>query len=204
MKRLFSITAFLLLSLWSAGQTCFHQDLSAQFNITVSTQKIREDSTVVNIVIRDKNHDVTKQSITFGSNYFHGTEFTDCKNVRSYPARINDTLEVVDNDYGDLIVADFNFDGLDDFAVLKDPGGNGGPVYHFYLQQKTGAFQIDRFLSREMEFFPDKIDPETKTLRTRVPAGVCWITETVYAYNPKTKGWFEKSHKTINICKGKK
>ena len=42
----------------------------------------------------------------------------------------------------------------EDFAIKKDSGGNGGPLYEFYLQNVRQKFVKDDFLTNTLEFFP--------------------------------------------------
>lgn len=201
MNRIIIMLIFVRLSPWAYNQTCVHSDLSSQFNIGTDFKRIKDDSCIVIIAIKDKDSNKTKESIKYSSLYLFDTVFKNCESVRSYQTHVNDTIEVVDNDYGDLIIADFNFDGLDDIAVIKDSGGNGGPLYNFYTQGKNGRFYFDKFLSEKMEFFPTKINSQDKTLVTYVHAGVCGLSEMIYSYNSKTSTWQRISHKIIDICK---
>jgi hypothetical protein len=201
MNRKIIILVFVGLSQWTFSQTCMHFDLSNQFNIRTEFKRIKDDSCIVIIAIKDKDSNITKESIKYSSSYLFDKVFKDCKSARSYQTHVNDTFKVVDNDFGDLIVADFNFDGLDDIAMIKDSGGNGGPIYNFYTQGKNRRFYFDKFLSNKMEFFPMKINIDDKTLVTYVHAGVCGLSEMIYLYNSQTNSWMRKSHKIIDICK---
>lgn len=201
MNKVIYIFIFLGFNQWLFSQTCEHNELSNQFNIRTEFKRIKDDSCIVIIAIKDKDSNKTKESIKFSSSYFFDKVFKDCKSVRSYQTHLNDTISVVDNDFGDLIVADFNFDGLDDIAVIKDSGGNGGPIYNFYTQGKNGRFYFDKFLSDKMEFFPANINSKGQTLVTYVHAGVCGLSEMIYLYNSQSKSWIRKSHRIIDICK---
>lgn len=74
--------------------------------------------------------------------------------MRSYTAGKNLSREIVDNDYGDCIVVDFNFNLRDDFAVKTDEWGNGGPLYDYFVQIPDSSFTRDRFLSETLRWFP--------------------------------------------------
>ena len=201
MNKVIIILFFAGFSQLTFSQKCIHADLSDQFNIGTDFKRINNDSCIVTVAIKDKESYKTKESIRITSMFLFDKVFKSCESVRSYQTHVNDTIQAVDNDYGDLIVADFNFDGLDDFAIIKDSGGNAGVLYNFYTQSKNGRFYLDKFLTDKMEFFPTRINVNEKTLVTYVHAGVCWIGEHVYKLNDKTQTWFEKSHKIIDICK---
>lgn len=200
MNKIIYILILLGFSLSTFSQTCEHIELSNQFDIKSELKRIKEDSCIVIITIKEKESNKTKETIKFSSSYFFDKVFKDCKSVRSYQTHFNDTINVVDNDFGDLIVADFNFDGLDDIAVIKDSGGNGGPIYNFYAQGTNGRFCLDNFLSDQMKFFPMKINSQDKTLVTYVHAGVHKLSEMIYSYNSQTNSWMRISYKIIDIC----
>ena len=110
-----------------------------------------------------------------------------CENVRSYSTNVNDTLIALDNDYGDLIIADFNFDNKDDFAIKRNSGGNGGPEYDYFLQSSNNNFIKNSYLSDSLVFFPSEISKEKKCLMTLVHAGVCHMGKHIYHYDSMNK-----------------
>ncbi|RZJ67019.1 MAG: hypothetical protein EOO50_07080 [Flavobacterium sp.] len=126
------------------------------------------------------------------------SSMVDLNNVRSYATGINENMQAPDNYYGDFVVADFNFDAKNDFAILNDMGGNGGPFYSFYIQQQDKTFSSDRFLQDSMTYFPTKIDKQKQQLVTYVHAGVCWVGE--HKYEKIGNGWKQVSHKRIDVC----
>ena len=126
----------------------------------------------------------------------------DFTHARSYETGINENQKAVDNYYGDFVVADFNFDGKSDFAIINDMGGNGGPFYSFYLQERDQKYVSNAFLQDSVTYFPTKINRRKKMLTTYVHAGVCGLGEHQYQFNQNK--WSEVSHKLIDICKDKK
>lgn len=66
--------------------------------------------------------------------------YTNGKNSRSYSTHFNTDKTVVDDDFGDVVVADLNFDGLGDFAVTYDHGADNGNHYYFYFQRPDHTF----------------------------------------------------------------
>ena len=188
------------------GQTCIHKDLSTSFNFKTSIQRLKNgdhymDSSIVKIAIINKSTLKTLQTIKLNPTFLFSNVFQSCKAVRSYLTKKNINIDALDNDYGDFIVADFNFDSKEDIAIKKDSGGNAGPLYDYYVQDNSGRFVRNIFLSEEMEFFPAEINKKKKTLVTYLHAGVCGLGEHVYSLNTDTNKWHQRSHRIINICK---
>lgn len=178
------------ISAFGYSQDCLHTNLSKEYNFT--TNSIRYKTTgktvidsctiTVEIVKKGTSH---KQAINFSSGWMFDGVYVDCNAVRSYSTGYNKSAEVSDNDFGDLIVADFNFDGKDDLAVKIDFGGNGGPTYAYYLQDSKGKFIKDKYLTETVSFFPDTIDTKKKVLITRVHANAYQRCETTYKQGVK-------------------
>jgi hypothetical protein len=201
LNKLFIILIIAAFSQPAFSQTYIHTDLSKQFNIETSLKRINDDSCVVTIKIINKATNKISQKITYNPVYLFEKVFKNYENVKSYQTHKNDSIKIVDNDFGDLIIADLNFDGKDDFAIIKDSGGNGGPSYNYYIQSTNLKFVRDKFLSDKMEFFPIQINRNDKTLITYVHAGANSLSEMIYSYNGMTNSWVIKSHKIIDVYK---
>ena len=182
------------------SQVCIHKDLSKQFDFKISVTRVKQyksdDSCSIILNIIDKVNGGNIQTIKHTA-ILPSNKFADCIAVRSYQTNKNGTVVVKDNNYGDFIIADFNFDGQDDFAILKDFGGNGGPLYDYYIQEPTKKFNLDRFLSDSMIFFPVEINKKSKTLMTLVHANVLEQSETIYKFNESTKQWGKISDRLL-------
>lgn len=76
----------------------------------------------------------------------------------SYITKKNIDRQIVDGYAGDFVVLDLNFDNKEDFAIIRDYGGAAGPNYQFFIQNDSSKFECEKFLTYEMEYFPDKID----------------------------------------------
>lgn len=111
------------------------------------------------------------------------------ENSRSYTTHFNENKQITDNDFGDFVVADFNFDNKEDFAVKSESGGNSGPIYAFYLSDRKGKFKRDAFLSDSIAWFPTVIDAKNKLLTKSVHAGAYGNMESSYRYNPANGKW---------------
>jgi len=134
--------------------------------------------------------------------YLFFSDFVNFDESRSYITGVNKNKAVCDNYYGNFIVADFNFDLKNDFAIMNDMGGNGGTFYSYYIQQADNKFVLDKFLTDSMTYFPTKFIKKDKILVTYAHAGVCWLGEHKYKLD-KTNKWTEISNKEIDVCKEK-
>lgn len=95
---------------------------------------------------------------------------------------INQNINYFDNsikfkegieNYHSFILDDFNFDGLEDFAIINYEGSNAGPQYAYFLQTPNKQFLNDNYLTSEVRFFPTEINKENKTLTISHPVGCC-------------------------------
>jgi hypothetical protein len=182
--------------------TCEQRALSKQFDIILNATHDRSlvegtDSCMAKLVMREKNTQHKLDSFSLVSYYCAPCVFEDCSKVRSYTTGYKADEDVIDGYYGDIVVADLNFDGRDDIAVINDCGGNGGPLYSYYLQNKRKQFVLDKFLTNEMIFFPYEIDIKRKRLTTMVHAGACCVSETVYQYTQATGKWKKISERIL-------
>lgn len=170
-----------------------HDDISDTFLFKTSLKLDKTDeynNATVSIQIKNKITNKIKQNIKYKTGYLFETKsFLSNKNTRSYITGKNVNKKIIDNEYGDLIIADFNSDSKQDFAVKFDSGGNGGPLYNYYLQTVDTTFLLDKFLTNEMHFFPQEFNKKNKTITTYVHANCYQVSKTVYQFNPLTKTW---------------
>lgn len=101
--------------------------------------------------------------------------------------------------YHNFITADFNFDNLEDFAILYDSGGNGGPVYSFFIQNKKGKFEKFTDFPLNEGPFPKEINKKDKKLTISGPIGCCKIETTIFQL--KNTKWNIISSKQENMSK---
>jgi hypothetical protein len=147
------------------------------------------------IEVFDKKSGLKTDSIYQGIGMF-SSEFQNFDEVRSYVTGVNKNKESSDNYYGDLVIADLNFDNLEDIIITNDIGGNGGTSYVYYTQNDSGKFIRDAFLTDSMLYFPTRIYPEKRMLLTLVHAGACCVGEHKYKLNNKGE-WHQISHKIL-------
>lgn len=173
---------------------CRHTNLSNQFDLLVEkkltkTEDGNADSTYVKISVLEKRSEKIIQIIRFTGEYLFNNQLVNCNDVRSYSTHINDSSIPADNLFGDVVVADLNFDGMDDFAVVHDYGGNGGPIYNFYIQKNDKTFVRDKFLSETVQRFPSVINKDTETFVVRVRANTYQYNERKCEFNKEKSVW---------------
>ena len=113
---------------------------------------------------------------------------------RSFITGFNKNAPNVDGDWGDIIVADFNFDGKEDFAIRKSASPMDAPIepVDFYIQNDKGQFIKDSYLSSEFDVFPDKIDARNHTISVEYFIGANPEPAiVVFKYNATTQKWKE-------------
>lgn len=202
MSKLLIILSFILFCQVTNGQTCYHSDLSNDFDFETSLQRFKmgefPDSCLINIRIINKVQKKEVQLIQISSTFLFDNAFRDCYCVRSYVTGKNKKNDSSDNDFGDLIIADFNFDSIADMAVKNNSGGNGGPTYDFYLQTKNGEFTRDSYLTESMEFFPSELNSNKMTLVTLVNTNVSELCEITYKYRRKSSNWTKVKRRFIS------
>lgn len=89
--------------------------------------------------------------------------------------------------YHGLIVLDYNFDGLEDFAIINFEGSNGGPQYAYFKQKSNGQFELDSSFTNEIRFFPLEINNKEKFLNFGHPSGCCQIETFTVKFLPNKK-----------------
>ena len=89
----------------------------------------------------------------------------------------------------DFIVKDFNFDGLEDFAIVWDNGGNGGELYEYYFQHKSGMFSPTDSFPLQHGMLAEDINIANKTITTQSVVGCCHYN--LNTYNLKSNGNWE-------------
>lgn len=158
-----------------SGQDCFHKDLSPVFDFKTKIRRIDlsedlADSCVISVTVLDKTGRVI-QSIEVKSGYLFKGSFASSRHTRSFTTGKDVNEKAVDNDYGDVIIGDFNFDGREDIAIKTVFIGNGGPEYSYYVQDKSRHFVREKYLTEQVGYFPSRINKKDKTLTSLVRAG---------------------------------
>lgn len=123
---------------------------------------------------------------------------------RSYLTEKNANYDDADNYCGEIVIADFNFDGLEDLATPYGSGADNGPNYAFYIQEKDGVFEYNDFLSDNVVWFPEIWNKRKKTFTTKVAGGVYYIGYNTYQYSSISKTWKQIEDYSIDIRTGKR
>jgi hypothetical protein len=177
---------------------CTYSHLSDTFNYSLVCDKgINEngDEYIPRIhvsIIRKSDKKLVQKITSYNSDPLGDLRFF--RTSRSYITGYRKNASIVDGDYGDIVVADFNFDGREDFAVKTDqcPTGAGYETFDFFLQDKHGKFIKDKFLTTKMIGCPYEIDTRKHTLLISVPilcGSELWTRK--FKYNPATGKWKE-------------
>ena len=117
-----------------------------QLNITgITNEDGHVDECSVTITVFNKLTKTTTQTIQCGPRSVFGGAFT-----RLGSTGTNAGKEMLDNNVGDFLVNDFNFDNRDDFALKTENHASAEPYYEYYIQNKSGQFVRDDFLSDEI------------------------------------------------------
>ncbi|WP_270421593.1 XAC2610-related protein [Chryseobacterium indologenes] len=89
-----------------------------------------------------------------------------------------------------FFVKDFNFDGLEDFAIVWDQGG-AEKLYEYYFQDEKGNFTPVESFPLQHGMLAENIDTTNKTITTQSIVGCCHINLNKYKLN--TNGTWETS-----------
>ena len=155
------------------------------------------EDTYIKVTVFKKGTDSIIQIIRKTGWWIWGSPYEDCDLVRSYQTEINNEKPAPDNDFGDLIVADFDFNGLDDFAFLFGSGGSSGPNYLYYTQQPDGRFIRQSFLDDIMIFFPSVIDKDRKRLISNIRVDVTKYEQRTFQWDSNSSKWYFLSSEII-------
>jgi hypothetical protein len=150
---------------------CETEHLSKQFTVGVTFDGPSpfNESNNYHMLLYIKDKATGKNTDSFSMGFPKGTyvqKWKYCEDITSYTTGYNANRPFNEGSYGELVVADFNFDGLDDFATHHN-GFTGGSPYAFYLQGTDKQFRPDNFLRDSMCVIPEVIDTVRKTLTTR-------------------------------------
>ncbi len=110
---------------------------------------------------------------------------------------------VLDDYYGELVIADLNFDGLEDFATPVDHGCNNGSHQAFYIQDKTGHFTLNHFLTDTVTWFPQEINKNKKTLKSITSAGGYGVSFRTFLFDTTSQKWNMIDHYVRSFETGK-
>jgi hypothetical protein len=194
MIRAFLIFVLVAISLQISAQICVHPDLSEKYEYKVNMRRYpykhkEGDSCAVRLFISDKKTSKVVQKISFSSLFYFKDVFVNCDHARSYITNKNIDKDATQNDWGDIIIADLNFDDREDIAIKNNSGGSSGATYSFYFQNAKGVFEINTHFAELIEFFPSEINKSKMTLTTVSHRYASHDCKTVYQYDLKKRSW---------------
>lgn len=192
MKSLIAFIIIFTLSSATYGQSCVEKKISKNFDFEIIKKSLDNQDlgeAEITVLITKKIGKSKAQILKFRSEFLSKSSFINCSNNFSKYNGRGSKLDSIENDFGDLIITDLNFDGREDLAIKREEGGNGGPIYFFFIQTVDEKFIINDYLSKKMMFFPIDIESETKTLRTYVRMNSSEDESLFYQYSESEKSW---------------
>ena len=181
---------------------CKRTELSNQFDVEMNYVHYAdtvnyEDSAIIRLRIIDKQTGVLLDRITAypyrWCNYYYTEGFNCHDDATSFSTGFNADREITDNYFGVIVIADLNFDGKDDIALVSDSAIDSGPFYVFFIQNDNGKFVKSKFLTEKMQYFPNKIDYSRQQLTTYLHI-TAFSRTCVYKFDTITNKWKQISH----------
>ncbi|WP_427871583.1 XAC2610-related protein [Flavobacterium sp. MMS24-S5] len=165
-------------------QECFYKNLLKDKTIHIIKSEI-VNSQNLKITLIDSKSNIIFQELNYTPFNF---DFN-CKSI----VFTNDIP--LHNDY-EIIVGDYNFDSLDDFAIVYDNSINTGTIYTYFFQNSEGFFEENKLFP--VRLIPSKINKIDKTLEQVSIVGCCKINTIIYQLTDGNK-WVMISSKQENI-----
>lgn len=142
---------------------------TSNFTYFVKTVSYTEDKKPKTIQIKIRGKNAQNQSINFNPEDLYSAP----EEAISFFNDPNINQIINKQNLPEFIIADLNFDGLEDFAISNYVGGNAGTLYAYFIQNKDGKFNLDPYLTDKIRFFPRNIDFKNKTLTFLHLSGCC-------------------------------
>jgi hypothetical protein len=190
----------LLISLITAAQAeakgCLHKNLSKKYDYQIAVEEGSDKGGVsriskIYVTVISKQTKAEEQTIVVNADKrarFSAECFKSCNRVQSTITDVN-TAAPCESDRSDLIVTDLNFDGEEDLMIKTDCGGGGKSSYAFFTKNDKGLFQEDRFLTKQIRYYPSAINEKSKTVSMVEKVGAWGQTENVYRYDSGSRKW---------------
>ncbi len=165
-----------------------YNQLSKTFNFEVVMDEF-QDSTMcyncrITVKIFDKSDSLLQTIKTNASSCAYPVNYEEATHVRSYETHYNEKRKTADGYYhGELIVGDFNFDGLVDLAIIQGIPMSGTPWYRFYFQLENQQFEYNSFFSEVVCDLPQKLNTKNKTFLAWSHTGCCYTTYRYFKFD---------------------
>ena len=194
---------FISLTQFSFAQDCNYAGLSTEyiFRVKATTPSKGYDKDIHVDILRKSDKSLVQKVVVKDASIFDHC-FKDCNAVKSFSTDLNKNKDfyrrgVTTPAYsGDFIVADFDFDGREDFAVISSQG-SCCTNYKFFRQNEHKLFVEDEYLDQELTSLPD-IDIVKKNISLTddyIQNKVHHINKTMYTYDGEKKKWLKKGMK---------
>ncbi len=122
---------------------------------------------------------------------------------RSYITKKNTKLKTWDNYCGEIVIADLNFDGLEDFATVVGYGIDNGSHYKFYIQTNNNKFEYNSYLTENVVWFPEKINDSLMSFTSSVPCFINGLWCQTFKYDTISEKWKKIEDYIIDRTTGK-
>jgi hypothetical protein len=189
----------------------YFKDLSNVYNYKIidkyhSAKKQNYYDSVLRVIkIFNKNDSLVQKiypNLQMTPWYFHEHDWP-FRLSRSYITGKNANYNDMDNYCGEIVVADLNFDGLEDFATPINSGVDNGPHYAFYIQNRNNKFEYNKYLTKNLTWFPEKINDSIMSFTSSVPCGVYGTWYRTFKFDTILKTWKKTKDYTIDNRTGK-
>lgn len=193
--------------------TFYFKDLSTTYNYKVVDRCMGSsyhgfcDSVTRVIKVLDKNDSLIQKiypTLSVAPREFYDNGYPPVKYSRSYITGKNANAFVYDDYYGEIVVADLNFDGLEDFGTPVDHGTDNGPHYAFYIQDHPNHFKFNAYLTERVVWFPSIFRDSLKSFTTTLaspPNNQVYLT---FQYDTIEHQWRQISGYSIDLGTGKR
>lgn len=171
----------------SSQRYCLHKNLSKNYDYKVQAIETKDSSgishfTKVKVDVIKKSTQQIIQTIFSDISEDGYDYYDDCGEVFSYITGYKKKEYSNNNGMGDFMVADFNFDGREDFA-FKTNNYFYTPQYKYYTFQSDSTFKEDTFIVGGAFTITQ--------LKLKQYSRYLGDNETIYNYMPMTQKWIK-------------
>jgi hypothetical protein len=117
----------------AVAKQCTYDNLSKKYNFQITANEEK-----INITVSSKFDGKVTQKMVLPANA-GGILKAPCRS-RSYSTGYHADDVAIDGNYGDIVVADLNFNGREDIAIASGFTKGFGQLYTYYLQAEDGKF----------------------------------------------------------------
>lgn len=181
---------------------CRYTKLSEEFDFALAVDMDGEGlGQVAYISIIPKADAKMTQVIKFNYEDEFPTRFYNCE-ARSFITGYN--IDAVNDSgfLGDMVVGDLNFDNREDFAIFWNYGAHS-TYYRYFIQDDTGHFMFDKYLTTKLESFPTDFDTINHTFEVNNIVGAWGYNLNAYKFDSEANKFIEIKNQTFDGESGK-